>query len=130
MNRQETGLQAAVIVHPHATQHGVHGLRVKWRQVVSRVGSEAEQLLAAPGPGHACRIVALGAQRARHHATIAETMKDRLAAVDFDAPHDVGVMSQYHVGAGIDGRMRHGAFVRRQPRRRVHDSLVERDDHQ
>ncbi len=55
-------------------------------------------------------------------------MKDRPAAVDFDAPRDVGVVPDDDVGAGVDGRFRDLALVHREHRRRVADALVERDD--
>ena len=39
-------------------------------------------------------------------------------------------MADDHVGTGIDGRLRDGAFVRRERGGRVHDALVQGDDHE
>ena len=39
-------------------------------------------------------------------------------------------MAHHDVGAGFDGRMRDGAFIRREASARVNDAFVKRHDHE
>ena len=50
--------------------------------------------------------------------------------MEFDAANDVRMMSDHDVCASVDGGVSDSAFIRGEPRGRVHDSLVERNDHQ
>ena len=50
--------------------------------------------------------------------------------MEFDAANDVRMMSDHDVCASVDGGVSDSAFIRGEPCGRVHDSLVERNDHQ
>ena len=57
-------------------------------------------------------------------------MEYGFAAVELDAAHDMGVMSQHDVRARVDGGMGYRALVRSEASGGVHDALVQGDDHQ
>src|SRR5690606_36312005 len=108
-----------------APEHRVRGFRVERGQVIGGIRLEAEQLLASASPGGSSGVRLVGCERARHDAAVAEAMEYRAPPVDLDAPRDVGVVTDHHVGTGIVRGVGDWALVWREYRRRVHDPLVQ-----
>jgi hypothetical protein len=108
----------------------MHGLRMEGRQRIVRIRFKAEHLAAAARPLGAGRMGLVHSQCMRHHAAIAETVEHRPSMVVRDSPQDVRVMADHQIRAGCHGGLCQFAFVGRDHRRRVHDSLVKRDHHQ
>src|SRR3954469_20516845 len=70
----------------------------------------------------------IGTQCSRNHASVSETVKDRLALVDFDAANDVSMMAEHNVRTGIDNCVRDRPLIGSQTSASMDDAFVERDD--
>ena len=106
----------------------MHRFRVKGCEEVRGIGLETEELAPPARPFRAGRMRLVRRQGARHDASIAEAVKDRLASVDLDPACDVRMMPDHDVAPCIDRSMGERALVRCEPGTRVHDALVERND--
>ena len=104
-------------------------LRVKWIGRIRRIGFEAEELPPATSPSQTRRTgIRLEVQRSRDRDEVAESVKHRAATIPLDPAGDMGVVTDDHVGAGVDRGPGHLPFIHGQRRRDVADALVQRDD--
>lgn len=120
----------AVPVEPADRDRGVPALGMEGVVRHVRIGREAVQLDSAARPrGTFARVARGGRQRVSDGHEVAQAVIDRPAAVHLDAAHDVGVVGEHGVRAGVDRGVRHGPLVHRQHGGRVPDTLVQRHRH-
>src|SRR5690606_15076973 len=125
IDRAQADTKRAAPAHLDAAQERVDGFGMKGRERIRRIGIEAEHRAPFPRPGGSRGMRLIGTERARHDTAVAQSVKDRLAAMELDSANDVSVVADDDVRTGIDRRVRYGPLVRCQTRARVHDSFVQ-----
>ena len=109
-------------------EHRVYGLRVKRREGVRRIGFEIEKLRAPSGPFRPVGVRLVRCEGIRDDAAVPKTVVNRLASIDFDTPHDVRMMPDNDIGAGVDGGPGERTFITGKFGRRMNDALMHGDD--